>query len=85
MEKDLPDFIDFCRRWYRDMLVLRQWEEPVHLYFPSWRKELLSLGRGYGERGIWKALAAIDRADENIRLQANRELLINQLLLDLYR
>ncbi len=88
-DTDLREFVDFCRSWYRDVLLIKdkneysESEKEKRLIFKSEYKSLLTVAKAYSFTGLNKILEALDETTDRLSSNVSTDLSISVLLEEL--
>jgi len=80
-ESDLNTWTEFCRLWYRDILMFKVTRDMNKLIFKREFKAVNELGRRSDYAAFERILEAIDKAEDRLKANVNPELTLELLLL----
>ncbi|MDO4787533.1 MAG: DNA polymerase III subunit delta' [Johnsonella sp.] len=81
--ENLGDFLDFCRCWYRDILVLKTGNPKEKLLFGYKYSELKAIAEFFDYSDFNQILSAIERAKSRLEANVNKELVMKIMLAEM--
>lgn len=80
---DFNEFIEFCRLWYRDALILKKMNKRDRLIFKANYTSLKSLADNLRYSDFYRIFSAFDKAYDRLKANVNIDILMQILLSEL--
>lgn len=78
---DIPDFLQFVRLWFRDLMICKTEREPERLTFAAEETELKKISRRLSFRQAGAVLDETERTEDRLKANVNPDLALEMLLL----